>query len=230
MQQKLTAHYNDPWSTQKKKIMTAWLLTNVSIFPFFISVMVATGLVSAEGHNGTGFSLIWTFFHTIGLFVFGTYTLFKRMTPAYYGMLSASCLFMGSWMLQTCIVVGQYNCVNNGTVATGFGDCLSTSENPGAIRSTIAFGVFLFLGYMATGILLLLFKKDMTKMCNGNDDDTNSSRIFLSEDDQHANPNDFESQGLPSQKYSIEEDDDDEEEVEQSEGGSNTSVPTAATL
>jgi hypothetical protein len=52
----------------------------------------------------------------------------------------------------------------------------------------------------------------------------------LSEEDQHANPNDFESQGLPSQKYSIEEDDDDEEEVEQSEGGSNTSVPTAATL
>ena len=162
------------------------------------------------------------------MLVFGTYTLFKRMTPAYYGMLSASCLFMGSWMLQTCVVVGQYNCVSNGTVAEGLSDCLSTSENPGAIRSTIAFGVFLFLGYMATGILLVLFKKDMAKMCNGNDEDT-SSRIFLSEGDR-ANPNDFESQGLPSQKYSIEEDDDEDDDAEQPEGGNNTSVPTAATL
>ena len=142
----LTEHYKDPCSTKKKMILTAWAITNISIFPFFISVMVATGLVSAEGHGGTGFSLIWTFFHTVALLIFGTYVLVKALTPVTYGMLVMACLLMGSWMLQTMVVVGQYNCVNNGTLADDFSDCLVTSSSPGAIRSTIAFGVFLFLG------------------------------------------------------------------------------------
>ena len=122
----LTEHYKDPCSTKKKMILTSWAITNISIFPFFISVVVATGLVSAEGHGGTGFSLIWTFFHTVALLIFGTYVLVKALTPVTYGMLVMACLLMGSWMLQTMVVVGQYNCVNNGTLADDFSGKLCT--------------------------------------------------------------------------------------------------------
>ena len=200
-------------STKKKMVMSAWVGTNVSIFPFFISVCVATGVVSAEGHGGVGFSLIYTFIHNIVLLVFGTYTLTKSLTPVTYGMLSAACLMMGSWMLQTCIVIGQYNCVVDvNQTATGFSDCLTRSSNPGAIRSTIAFGVFLFLGYIITGVLLVLYKNNILSK------DVDHGR-FLDEESGtsgDADPADFAPvQNTSVPKYMVEEDDDDESSDEE---------------
>ena len=92
MQAQLTNHYNDPCSTKRKMVLTAWAATNLSIFPFFISICVAMNLLSSDGHGGgVSFSLFWTFCHTIALFICGTYTLTKRLTPVTYGMLSAAC-------------------------------------------------------------------------------------------------------------------------------------------
>ena len=206
MQAQLTEHYKDPCSTKRKMVLTAWVATNLSIFPFFISVCVAMNLLSSDGHGGgVSFSLFWTFCHTIGLLVVGTYTLTKRLTPITYGMLSCGCLMMGSWMLQTCIVIGQYNCVqSNETTSTtsSFSDCVSSNNNPDAIRSTIAFGVFLFLGYIITGVMLLVFKRDLALSVSGESD----SRVFLSEQ-----PTSSATAIDSAEKYDIEDGDDEEE-------------------
>ena len=206
MKKHVLSHYNDPCSSKKKIVITTWAITNVSIFPFFISVCVATGVVSSDGHGGVAFSLLWTFFHTIALLIFGTYTLFKNLTLSTYGMLTASCLLMGSWMLQTCIVIGQYNCVAPGnlTSSSGFADCLKNNPNPGAIRSTIAFGVFLFLGYIVTGFLLIFYRKEIASQGQL------ETRTFL--ENSIADPSEYDSQPLPSTpKYEIEDDDSEEE-------------------
>jgi len=127
---------------------------------------------------------------------------------------------MGSWMLQTCIVIGQYNCVqSNETTSTtsSFSDCVSSTNNPDAIRSTIAFGVFLFLGYIITGVMLLVFKRDLALNVSGEND----TRVFLSEDVDSSN---FVAQPTSSatdsaEKYDI-EDGDDEEEIIPAQGTS----------
>ena len=112
---------------------------------------------------------------------------------------------MGSWMLQTCIVIGQYNCVqSNETTSTtsSFSDCVSSNNNPDAIRSTIAFGVFLFLGYIITGVMLLVFKRDLALSVSGESD----SRVFLSEQ-----PTSSATAIDSAEKYDIEDGDDEEE-------------------
>ena len=141
----LTDHAKDPWSTKKKIVTSVWLISNCCLFPYFISAAVACGALETSKNGQAGFMLMWTFLNCCALFALGSWVLFRKSTEYYIGGLTAGCIVMCSWLLQEAIVLAH------------FSDPASGVADTSAVTAAMVFGFFLFLGYLVTAIMLIMY-------------------------------------------------------------------------
>ena len=94
---------------------------------------------------------MWTFLNCCALFATGCWIMFRKPTEYYVGGLTVGCIIMCSWLLQEAIVLAHFSDPNSGVVDTS------------AITAAIVFGLLLFLGYLVTAIMLLLYNRQIAQ-------------------------------------------------------------------
>jgi len=144
----------------------AWIVNTVLLFPFFVSSIATSG---GGFPGGLVFSDLWIVLHGSALSVYGFSIILDGVRPHFrtelhYGALLASLFYMSSWMLTIAINHGN---MNNIWTALEAESTVSTQHmvNLAAIRSVIAFSVFLFLGYGSTLCMLFMWRKELA-WCN----------------------------------------------------------------
>ena len=147
----LVDHAKDPWSTKKKVVTSVWLISNCCLFPYFISAAIACGALETSRNGQAGFMLMWTFLNCCAIFATGCWIMFRKPTEYYIGGLTVGCIIMCSWLLQEAIVLAHFSDPNNGVVDTS------------AITIAIVFGLLLFLGYLVTAIMLLMYSNQIAQ-------------------------------------------------------------------
>ena len=107
------------------------------LLPFFISGCATAG---GEFPGGVVFSFIFVTFIAIAVSLFGYQIMLKPefRSDERYGMLLASVFFMTMFSFNEAVDAGSFN--------RNFYQLLGV--NLPAVRATIAFAVFLFLGYL----------------------------------------------------------------------------------
>ena len=76
-----------------------------------------------------------------------TSTILPR-TEYYLGALTTGCVIMCSWLLQEAIVLIHYSESAN-------------ISDPSAVMAALVFGVLILIGYIATGICLIIYRREL---------------------------------------------------------------------
>ena len=127
-----------------------WTWNTGMLLPFFISGCATAG---GEFPGGVVFSFIFVTFIGISVSLIGYQLMLKPelRSEERYGMLLASVLFMGLLSFNEAVDAGSFN--------RKFYEALGV--NLAAVRSTIAFSVFLFLGYLVALYMLWSWKSEL---------------------------------------------------------------------
>jgi hypothetical protein len=127
-----------------------WTWNTGMILPFFISGCATAG---GEFPGGVVFSFIFVTFIAIAVSLLGYQIMLRPETRSEekYGMLVASAFFMAMFSFNASVDAGSFN--------RTFYESLGV--NIPAVRSTIAFGVFLLLGYSTALYMLIYWKHEL---------------------------------------------------------------------
>ena len=127
-----------------------WTWNTGMLLPFFISGCATAG---GEFPGGVVFSFIFVTFIAIAVSLFGYQIMLKPefRSDERYGMLLASVFFMTMFSFNEAVDAGSFN--------RNFYQLLGV--NLPAVRATIAFAVFLFLGYLVALFMLYNWKEEL---------------------------------------------------------------------
>ena len=128
---------------KRRTLQTLWLVCQALIFPYCISSFASMG---GQVPGELIFTLVWTALQAVALGVVGWLMLTRQswQTPQIFGGVMASCCWMASISFNNAVDIGYFNSQVNAAVG----------GNVDAVRSTIAFAIFLFLTYSVVVALL----------------------------------------------------------------------------